>query len=135
MAFGDSMTVGVIAVRAPQPLLVPSPTSYPGRLQVLLSERYTTQTPTVDDQGLTGESAQDAVPRLRSALRSTQPEVVLLLEGANDLNFGGPSAVAPTDQAMEAMAVASLADTFFAAIKATLEVVPTAPGARSPVRR
>jgi lysophospholipase L1-like esterase len=108
MAFGDSMTAGVVSVRTPLLMLVPSPTSYPGRLQVLLSERYAAQTPTVDDRGALGEKAQQAVLRLRSLLRSTQPEVVLLLEGANDLNDDGTSAIAATEAAMEAMVISSV---------------------------
>lgn len=107
MAFGDSMTVGVISLRPSLLMAIPSAASYPGRLQVLLADRYTLQTPTVDDQGLQGEKATNAVSRFRDALRASQPEVVLLLEGANDLNDGGTSAIADAETAMGLMVVLS----------------------------
>jgi lysophospholipase L1-like esterase len=108
MAFGDSMTVGVVSLRPSVLMSIPSPASYPGRLQVLLADRYTAQTPTVDDQGVSGEQASNAVSRFRDALRATQPEVVLLLEGANDLNYGGTSAIESAESAMGQMVVLSL---------------------------
>jgi lysophospholipase L1-like esterase len=108
MAFGDSMTAGVVSLRPSVLMSIPSAVSYPGRLQVLLADRYTTQTPTVDDQGVQGEKARNAVSRLENALRATRPEVVLLLEGANDLNDGGLSAIAAAERAMEQMVNSSL---------------------------
>ena len=108
MAFGDSFTSGVVALLTPGFSLVPSPTSYPGRLQVLLSDRYVAQTAIVDDQGMSGEKATDGVKRLQGLLRDLTPEVVLLLEGANDLNDGGELAIEPAASAMDRMVVASL---------------------------
>jgi lysophospholipase L1-like esterase len=108
MAFGDSMTVGVVSLRARLLLRVPAPTSYPGRLQVLLAERYTAQTVSVDDQGVQGEKAVDGVRRFRTTLQQTRPEVVLLLEGANDLNGGGVDAIERAEAAMDEMVVETL---------------------------
>jgi lysophospholipase L1-like esterase len=105
-AFGDSMTSGVISLRSPFYSLTPSPTSYPGRLQVLLSARYTTQAIAVDDQGLPGELAADGLVRLPGVIRDTRPEVVLLLEGANDLNDFGSAGLEDTVWAMDQMVVA-----------------------------
>jgi lysophospholipase L1-like esterase len=119
VAFGDSMTLGVIAQRAPLFLLAPSPTSYPGRLQALLSERYVSQKPTVDDQGLAGELTAEGLKRLEGLLRDAQPEVVLLLEGANDLNDHGEAAIRGAEDAMDRMVRAALdagAATFLATL-------------------
>jgi lysophospholipase L1-like esterase len=104
-AFGDSMTYGVISLHSPFYQLAPSPTSYPGRLLALLSARYVTQTVSMDDQGLAGELAVDGMNRLPRVLRDTQPEVVLLLEGANDFNLYGENAMEDTVWAMDQMVV------------------------------
>lgn len=107
LAFGDSITEGKTGVCAGSPAtvdgrfnlaafvealrLVPTVApaeTYPGVLQSLLAARYTTQTMTVVNRGLSGEKAGEAETRdrLRKALEGTGAEVVLLQEGINDLH-------------------------------------------------
>ena len=87
MAFGDSITHGtksdpasLLAFPVPPPLY-----SYPSQLQVLLTSRYAGQTVVVANEGWPGEFIDDGLKRLPSALATNTPEVVLLLDGANDL--------------------------------------------------
>ena len=88
LAFGDSLTYGVIS--ASVTLLVASvPDSYPFVLQDRLVARYRQQTPVVLNEGNPGElAAQTGVQRFRSVLLAHRPDVVLLMEGTNDLLFG-----------------------------------------------
>jgi lysophospholipase L1-like esterase len=62
---------------------------YPRALQSFLSGRYATQTPTVINQGVGGEYANESGTRerLRRALSDHAAEVLLLQEGINDLHF------------------------------------------------
>jgi acyl-CoA thioesterase-1 len=86
MAFGDSMTYGVIALNAPLFRLVSLPGSYPARLESLLVARYTAQTIVVLNEGLGGETTDGGRRRLPGVLSTDRPDVVLLMEGANDVN-------------------------------------------------
>jgi lysophospholipase L1-like esterase len=85
VAFGDSLTEGVAS--APVTLrLVNVPFSYPAKLQEALRTRYRDQSDlVVANEGKAGESALDARPRLPDAIKANNPEVVLLMDGANDL--------------------------------------------------
>jgi lysophospholipase L1-like esterase len=76
--------------------------SYPFKLQSLLSARYSSQTITVYNEGLPLEETSDAIRRLPGVLRTTAPEVVILLHGVNDLT--GPSVVPRTLGFMNTMA-------------------------------
>ena len=88
LAFGDSLTAGVLARTVVSPEY-----SYPEQLARRLGSAYRTQTIHVFNEGLPGERAAEAPPRLRAALAQHRPEVVLLLEGTNDLALpGGASA-------------------------------------------
>ncbi len=73
LAFGDSMTEGFIALQAPTFALTPSPTSYPGQLQVLLRNRYASQAIAMDNEGLGGERAINGLERLQGLLRTSRP--------------------------------------------------------------
>ena len=108
LGFGDSMTMGVLSMRAPLFPLTPSPTSYPGRLLTLLAARYTAQTITMDDEGVQGEEAINALRRLPGVLGTAHPEVVLLLDGVNDLNAFGEAGLEDTAWAMDQMIVATI---------------------------
>jgi lysophospholipase L1-like esterase len=85
VAFGDSLTEGVAS--APVTLrLVNVPFSYPAKLQEALRARYREQADiVVANEGKAGESALDARPRLPDAIKANNPEVLLLMDGANDL--------------------------------------------------
>jgi lysophospholipase L1-like esterase len=108
MAFGDSMTMGVVSLRRGVLLQIPSPVSYPGRLQALLAGRYTTQTTSMDDQGVQGEKTADGWRRFGGAFFASSPEVVLLMEGANDLNTSGTDAISGAEANIDSMITASL---------------------------
>jgi lysophospholipase L1-like esterase len=91
LAFGDSITLGENGRRQGnlQPF-VDAPNAYPTFLQQLFNERIPSQQITVINAGLGGErvSSTDTNERLKGALAKYQPQVVLLLEGINDLNEG-----------------------------------------------
>jgi lysophospholipase L1-like esterase len=74
LAFGDSLTEGDR----------PSE-SYPSRLELLLSADHPDQSIGVVNAGKSGEKVVDGVDRFRDIVRQFTPEVVLLLDGANDL--------------------------------------------------
>ena len=87
MAFGDSLTEGVISISGTA-LAVDLPGSYPTVLRNLLRARYPMAPPTVINAGSAGELASgDGIRRFGSTLTAHQPEVVLLMEGTNDLLF------------------------------------------------
>ncbi len=105
LAFGDSMTSGEVTVPvsvvpewpgvggAGQPstrMIVVPAASYPTQLLSMLQARYASQAASlsVTSAGKPGEYSFQAAPRLVEALAATNPEVVLLLHGANDLPFG-----------------------------------------------
>jgi lysophospholipase L1-like esterase len=94
MPFGDSITHGTKS--DPAPFLafpVPPPVySYPSQLQPILSSRYLGQTITVVNEGWPGELIATGLARLPGTLTTNAPEVVLLLEGANDLSASPTSA-------------------------------------------
>jgi len=121
LAFGDSITEGVksdplVAVlsRPEMGLFSLGPShSYPFKLNDLLATRFRSQTITVVNDGWRGETASlawaplDGRPigeiRLPSALQQYAPQVLLLLEGANDLYFGHDAAVRDAARALERM--------------------------------
>jgi lysophospholipase L1-like esterase len=134
LAFGDSITAGVIPTtcslnappvsRCPTALRVPldlaerlldirqlkadlnaSSASYPLKLAALLASRYTAQSPVVVNEGEPGETAAEGSSRLPGVLISQAPEVVLLLEGINDIHSPGNQAahIGPLVQALRTM--------------------------------
>jgi lysophospholipase L1-like esterase len=85
LAFGDSITEGVTSP-APNVLRrVGLPDAYPGQLQQMLAARYTAQTITVINRGIAGERLSDGRERLPDVLDEDRPEVLLLLEGVNNI--------------------------------------------------
>lgn len=87
LAFGDSLTAGVLSPAVMFQIVSP-PTSYPFLLQQRLVSRYRLQTPVVLNEGNPGELASGTgQQRFRSVLLQNRPEVVLLMEGTNDLLF------------------------------------------------
>lgn len=93
LAFGDSITVGVVATfnpagSPPYLLRTLTETSYPSVLQQLLRERYSAQTITVLNEGKGGERAVDGVGRAFSVFNANRPEVALIMDGYNDLGIG-----------------------------------------------
>jgi lysophospholipase L1-like esterase len=85
LAFGDSITEGVVSP-APELLLrIATPEAYPGQLQQMLAARYTAQTITVANHGRGGETLAQGRQRLPGVLDDERPEVLLLLEGVNNI--------------------------------------------------
>ncbi len=107
LAFGDSMTAGEITnptATGIHKLVVVPEKSYPTDLRNDLTARYTSQTSAilVDNQGLPGELVRDATTRTRLAQRLAVAtyDVVLLMEGANDIASKDTLTIAPTVDAM-----------------------------------
>ena len=96
LAFGDSITAGWVSHPDGRDGLEPT-SSYPYLLERDLRSRYVTQTIDVVNAGAPGEDARDAGPRFDSVVRMNQPDVVLLMQGTNDLSIrhgGGPDVAA-----------------------------------------
>jgi lysophospholipase L1-like esterase len=93
LAFGDSETEGKIST-VPFVLL---PNSYTLKLQPMLQARYTTQTIVVGDEGQGGQPAADpgTLTRFDAALVANAPDVVMIMDGANDLNGQVSAGIAP----------------------------------------
>jgi lysophospholipase L1-like esterase len=84
LAFGDSLTAGAMSVGGQ--LVVEPSVAYPADLQMLLQQQYTGQRIVVVGDGVVGETAAQGAARLPGELASRHPDVVLLLEGVNDLH-------------------------------------------------
>jgi lysophospholipase L1-like esterase len=94
VAFGDSITAGEITVAGEgglRTLQVIDALSYPTDLRISLVSRYTAQSIRVDNAGIKGESTNQGLTRLPGVLGPYQ--VLLLLEGANDINNAGAAMV------------------------------------------
>lgn len=103
LAFGDSVTEGEngIASRGYRTLFIDLPNSYPSLLQNMLRERYPAQNQiAVVNEGLGGERATESLPRLASALDRHRPQVLLLLNGYNDLLHDGEDAANDVGEAI-----------------------------------
>jgi acyl-CoA thioesterase I len=85
VAFGDSLTEGVTSPRTGV-LVLNLPESYPRKLQTLVSLRYVDQNAIVLNEGKAGEPAiEEGTHRLERVLREQNPDLLLLMHGANDL--------------------------------------------------
>lgn len=110
LAFGDSITCGVPGAFSQNDIAFDAAldstctyTGYPETLQSLLGQASPTQAFTVWNEGRPGEEAALAYSRLSTNLAARRPQVVLLLEGVNDLNSGRsiPSIVSALQQMVE----------------------------------
>ena len=97
VAFGDSITEGKLATGE----IIAG--SYPANLRTLLVNQYGDQTIDVVNEGLGGETASAGVGRLPGVLSRDNPQVLLLLEGINDLTGGNPNRVSPMVDALRQM--------------------------------
>ena len=93
LAFGDSLTYG--AYSPARFALGGEPWSYPNQLEGMLRDRYRSQGIVVFNEGIGGERAAGpslnspgGYVRLPRELDEHRPEVLLLMEGTNDLNDG-----------------------------------------------
>jgi lysophospholipase L1-like esterase len=99
VAFGDSITEGKTSPD-PTALLLTVEESYPFKLEALLKARYIDQTIAVSNEGRGGEPViTKGQQRLAQVLDTREPDVLLLLDGANDLlgaaNSGTTESVIP----------------------------------------
>ena len=114
LAFGDSFTAGEITLatgaeagdRPNFSFAVVPATSYPSQLTTMLRTRYTLQSPTITvvNEGKPGEWAADGAMRLPTVMRAVNPEVLMILEGVNDLSALGQPGVSPALVAIDTMA-------------------------------
>jgi lysophospholipase L1-like esterase len=100
MAFGDSITAGEISFNATMLLLDPS-RSYPTDLATLLRARYPQQTIDVFNDGLSGETAVQGSARISADIVRNSPQVLLLLEGVNDLQQNKDEGINPAIDALK----------------------------------
>ncbi len=84
LAFGDSLTAGEVSFGPSVRVYLPNE-SYPAVLQRRLAAYYRFQSPVVINVGFGGEEASTGVLRFRNELLQHRPDVVLLMEGSNDL--------------------------------------------------
>jgi len=112
LAFGDSITAGEVTfpgstagLTSGKQVVVAS-AAYPTVLQRLLRSRYQFQGDaiTVANQGVGGEKAIDARNRYFAAVRSFNPEVVLILSGHNDIPSGADGAASGAANEVRIMA-------------------------------
>lgn len=83
LAFGDSITWGVAAL---VPMIqLDALDTYPFKLEQMLQERYPTQQFQVVNRGWPGETTPRGAARLPGVLNEDRPEVLLLLEGVNNV--------------------------------------------------
>ena len=126
LAFGDSITAGVVSPSNGGSRL-DRINSYPARLQRRLASLYRTQDIGVVNVGVPGEDASDAVSRFNLELRTHRPEVVLLMQGTNDLNPFGGAGAAGAAAALDRMVRAGRA----ADLDVLLMTIPPQRGTRS----
>ena len=108
LAFGDSITVGVVASDNPAPpppyILRDVPNdAYPEVLRRMLAARYASQTITMINEGKGGEKAVDSVGRAFSAFNANRPEVAMIMDGYNDLSILAEAGIDPAIAAINDM--------------------------------
>jgi lysophospholipase L1-like esterase len=102
MAFGDSITAGEVTApvtradqdeRSVPTVLMPS-AAYPTVLAQMLRDSYPNQADAIEvfNEGRPAEAVMNAMPRFRDAFEMHKPDVVLLMEGYNDVCCGGSAA-------------------------------------------
>jgi lysophospholipase L1-like esterase len=85
LAFGDSITEGVVSLAPSILRRLDAPHSYPSLVQGMLGMRYTAQEIVVLNRGIAGERLARGRQRLPDVLDDDRPDVLLLLEGINNL--------------------------------------------------
>ena len=84
LAFGDSITAGAVSL-APL-IMLARPEGYPFKLEQMLQQQYPGQPVVVIEHGFGGEDTREGARRLPAILQAEQPQVLLLLEGINNIN-------------------------------------------------
>jgi acyl-CoA thioesterase-1 len=107
VAFGDSITYGTLSSFDGTYLYDGTPQSYPTRLQLGLNSFHAPQVFTVANDGLPGETAAGGATRIASVLAARRPQVLLLLEGINDLS-GATTAARTASSVLQIVQIARL---------------------------
>jgi lysophospholipase L1-like esterase len=107
LAFGDSITAGENGMQSPPGsgvFFIDPVNNYPTLLAARLRDRYIGQASSivVTNDGRPLETAVGGQERLVDALVAYQPDVLLLLEGVNDVNTGGEISAEDTADALAA---------------------------------
>jgi len=105
LAFGDSFTAGTTATPVSTVVFFDPANSYPAQLQGLIDRRYTAQSIDVVNSGRGGELAVQARGRFVSELSRVRPDVVLIMEGTNDLLALNFTTSSPAAAAIEGMVI------------------------------
>lgn len=92
LAFGDSLTEGKLSRQGFIPSPVDLPDGYRAKLEAKLAERYVDQKITIFPAGWGGETVAEGKHRLPEQEDFYKPEVLLLLEGVNDVTFSTDNA-------------------------------------------
>ncbi len=95
LAFGDSITWGVVSQPAPNRVRSAGPAgSYPALLQDKLRARYAAQTVEVINEGQPGELLTgEGEDRLERLVERHRPDMLIVLEGVNDIGTKDPELV------------------------------------------
>jgi lysophospholipase L1-like esterase len=102
LAFGDSITEGKVGGGLSAGVILPG--NYAERLATNLRGRYEEQTISMVNEGFGGERTGDGKWRLGPVLNQARPEVLLLLEGTNDmLGDQSGAAITSTVEALQHM--------------------------------
>jgi lysophospholipase L1-like esterase len=103
LAFGDSMTNGeVVSEGSVKPRIVDRALAWPNDLNRDLAIRYRTQQPFVTDEGISGETSAQGAARIAGTIGGGLYQVLLLMEGANDIP-GGTLSIPPAANNMQSM--------------------------------
>ena len=125
LAFGDSMTEGLLEVR-PVSASPAERLDYPSQLAGMLAAAFPGQPIQVVNAGRGGERATEGLARLPRLLAHEHPDVLLLMEGTNDLVDYQKGVSASVDAVTKMVALAEASH--IPALVATLP--PQRPGAR-----
>ena len=127
MAFGDSLTTGEVtapigAAGGIGKLIVVAAAAYPSVLQSQLQAAYPPQSSaiSVSNQGKGGETIFDGVLRFEDVFPGSRAEVVLIQEGVNGLQTGGPDASTSLMRVMVQQAKGANAKVFVGSMIPTL---------------
>lgn len=108
MAFGDSVTAGQVVVpNTDSAEVITTPeVAYPTVLAQMLGARYTDQRIEVFNEGRPTERSELALSRFIGTFGIDHPDVVVLLEGYNDIIFAtsGAIGIAAAEQGVSALA-------------------------------
>lgn len=107
MAFGDSITAGVLSSFDGAFLFDAPAQAYNERLLLILNSAHAGQSFSVINRGAPGERASQGESRLPGELNQHRPRVLLLLEGINDM-IGGVSPERAASSVLQLVQIARL---------------------------